>query len=95
MVTMVTAQSILPNYFCLKNLIKQKMMKKNIGKADRMIRIIAAIIIGILYFTNILTGTIGIIFLVLAAVFILTSFINFCPLYAPFGFKTCKVEKVN
>lgn len=64
-------------------------MKKNMGSADRIIRfILAAIFIG-LYFTNTVTGIWGIVLLVLAGVFILTSFISFCPLYAPFGLSTC------
>ena len=64
-------------------------MKKNMGSADRIIRlVVAAIVIG-LYLTNIVTGTLGIVLLVLSAVFVLTSFISFCPLYYPFGVKTC------
>ncbi|MDZ7718852.1 MAG: DUF2892 domain-containing protein [Balneolaceae bacterium] len=69
-------------------------MKKNMGTADRVIRTILAVVFGILYFTNVITGTVGIVLMVLAAVFLLTSFISFCPLYAPFGLKTCKVEEV-
>lgn len=67
-------------------------MEKNMGNADRVIRLIIAAVIAILYFTNILTGTVGIILLVLAAVFTLTSVISFCPLYVIFGFKTCPVK---
>ena len=65
-------------------------MKKNMGSADRIIRFIAAAIIAGLYFSGILTGTLGLVLLVLAGVFVLTSFISFCPLYAPFGLSTCK-----
>jgi hypothetical protein len=65
-------------------------MKKNMGFADRAIRVIVAIIITVLYFTNLISGTLGIVLLVLAAVFVLTSLIGFCPLYAPFGLTTCK-----
>jgi hypothetical protein len=68
-------------------------MKKNMGTADRMIRIIIAALIAILYFTNVLTGTLGLILLVLAGVFVLTSLISFCPLYAPLGLSTCKTKK--
>ncbi len=67
-------------------------MKKNMGGADRVIRVILAAIIGILYYQGIISGTIGIVLIVLAAVFVLTSFISFCPLYAPFGIKTCKTK---
>jgi uncharacterized membrane protein YtjA (UPF0391 family) len=66
-----------------------KRMKKNMGTADRIIRVIIAAIIGVLYFTGTVTGTLGIVLLVLAVVFILTSLISFCPLYLPFGIKTC------
>jgi len=57
-------------------------MKKNMGSADRIIRVIIAAIVGILYFTETISGTIGIILLVLAGVFVLTSLISFCPIYA-------------
>ena len=68
-------------------------MKKNMGKADRIIRLIIAAIIVTLYFTNVITGTLGIVLLVLAGVFVLTSFVSFCPLYAPFGLSTCAVKE--
>lgn len=58
------------------------------GTADKVIRILVAVIIGVLYFTNIISGTLAIILGVLAAVFVLTSFISFCPLYLPFGIST-------
>ena len=63
------------------------------GKADRIIRLIIAAIIVTLYFTNVITGTLGIVLLVLAGVFVLTSFVSFCPLYAPFGLSTCAVKE--
>lgn len=68
-------------------------MKKNMGTADRIIRVIMAAIMVVLYFTGIVTGTWGIVLLVLAGIFTLTSVISFCPLYAPFGIKTCPVKK--
>ena len=68
-------------------------MKPNMGTADKAMRIIVAIAIAILYFTNIISGTIAIVLLVLAGIFILTSFISFCPLYLPFGISTRKKEK--
>ena len=68
-------------------------MKKNMGKADRIIRLIIAAIIATLYFTDVVTGTFGIVLLVLGGVFVLTSFISFCPLYAPFGLSTCAVKE--
>jgi len=60
------------------------------GNADRIIRVLAAILIAVLFFTNQISGTLGIILLVLAGVFLLTSFIGFCPLYAPFGISSIK-----
>jgi hypothetical protein len=56
---------------------------------DKIIRFVIAVLIAVLYFTNIVSGTFGIILLVLAGIFVLTSFISFCPLYAPFGINTC------
>ena len=60
------------------------------GTADQVIRILFAVLIAVLYFTNIISGTLAIVLLVLAAVFILTSFIGFCPLYLPFKINTNK-----
>lgn len=67
-------------------------MKKNMGSIDKIIRLIIAIIISALYFTEVISGTLGIILLVLAGIFVLTSFVSFCPLYAPFGINTCSVK---
>ncbi len=68
-------------------------MKPNMGTVDKVVRILVAIVIAGLYFTNQITGTAAIILLVFAAVFILTSFMSFCPLYLPFGISTRKKEK--
>lgn len=68
-------------------------MKKNMGSADKIVRLVIAAIIAILYFTNTITGTLGIVLLVLATVFVLTSLIGLCPLYLPFGINTCKLKK--
>jgi hypothetical protein len=65
-------------------------MKKNMGSTDKIIRFIIAAVLLALYFTGTVSGTFGIIVLVLAAVMVLTSLVSFCPLYAPFGIKTCK-----
>jgi hypothetical protein len=67
-------------------------MKTNMGSADRIIRLIVAAVIAVLYFTDSITGPLGIVLLSLAGVFVLTSFIGFCPLYAPFGIKTCSKQ---
>ena len=71
------------------------MMKKNMGMFDRILRVVVAIIIAILYFTKILTGIPGIVLLVLAGIFLLTSIIGFCPLYIPFRINTYKVKKIE
>lgn len=60
------------------------------GFADKVIRISAAVVIAVLYFTGIISGTLAIILLILAGILILTSFVGFCPLYAPFKFSTRK-----
>jgi hypothetical protein len=67
-------------------------MKKNMGSADRLIRLVVSAVFAVLYLTGTVSGTIGIGLLVLAAVFTLTSVISFCPLYAPFGISTCKKD---
>ena len=68
-------------------------MKTNIGTTDRIIRVIIAAILAILYFTNVVTGTWGIVFLVGAIVLLLTTLTGFCGLYKPFGINTCKVKE--
>lgn len=67
-------------------------MKKNMGSADRIIRIVIAAVVAVLFFTGIIEGTLGIVLLALAGIFVLTSLISFCPLYAPFGISTCSVK---
>jgi len=66
---------------------------KNMGTIDRIARVILALVIVGLYFAGILSGTIAIVLLIFAGVFIITSLFSTCPLYLPFGIKTCKVEK--
>ena len=68
-------------------------MKKNMGNADRIVRLLIAAVVGILFYTTILTGTLGLVLLVIAGVLLLTSFVSFCPLYAPFGISTCQLKK--
>lgn len=67
-------------------------MKKNMGNTDKFIRILVAVIIAGLYSANVISGTLGIVLIILAAVFLLTSLFGFCPLYLPFGIKTSKPE---
>ena len=68
-------------------------MKKNMGVTDRVARVIIAAILAILYFTDTVTGTLGIVLLVVAGVFLLTSLLSFCPLYFPCGMKTNKIKE--
>jgi len=68
------------------------MMKKNMGTADRVFRVVVAAIIATLYFTGTLTGTLGLVLLVLAGVFVATSLVSFCPLYSLVGLSTCPVK---
>lgn len=63
-------------------------MKKNMGKADKMLRIIVAMVIGMLYINGDISGFLGSILVLLAIVFVLTSLVGFCPLYVPFGMDT-------
>lgn len=65
-------------------------MKTNMGSIDKTIRIILALVIGVLYYFGHLSGLAATILLILAGVFVLTSFIGVCPLYLPFGISTKK-----
>lgn len=65
-------------------------MKKNMGTIDRAIRTLLAVLVGILYYMDIISGTTAIILGVFAIIFLLTSLISTCPLYMPFGLSTRK-----
>ena len=69
-------------------------MKKNMGNTDRIIRLVLAGVFAYLYFGGIVTGTWGIVLLVLGVVFVLTSLVGFCPLYTLVGMNTCGTRKV-
>ncbi|MCX8013580.1 MAG: DUF2892 domain-containing protein [Rectinema sp.] len=68
-------------------------MNKNMGRTDKAIRIIAAIVIAILILTGVLSGAWAWILGILAAVFVLTSAVSFCPLYTLLGISTCPKEE--
>jgi hypothetical protein len=72
-----------------------KAMKKNMGGADRIIRILVALVLGyLLYNGTIILGSLwGVIAAAVAVIFLLTSFIRVCPLYLPFGISTCSTKK--
>ncbi len=67
-------------------------MRKNIGTIDKVFRIVLALVLGTLYFTGVLKGVLGVTLLALGVIFMLTSFVQVCPLYKPFGLSTCKKE---
>lgn len=64
-------------------------MKTNIGSLDRTLRIIAAIVLVALAATGTISGTLAIVAYVVAAVFVVTSLVRFCPAYLPLGINTC------
>jgi hypothetical protein len=68
-------------------------MKSNMGKTDRIIRLLLAAVFAFLYFTNIVSGTFAIVLLVLAGIFVLTSLVSFCPLYKLMGINTCSKKQ--
>ena len=65
-------------------------MKPNMGTTDRIIRLIAAAVVGLLYYVGMINGMVATVLGVLAIVFVLTSTVSFCPLYAPFKISTKK-----
>ncbi|SRX75789.1 YgaP family membrane protein [Aequorivita antarctica] len=68
-------------------------MKKNMGGFDRILRLLIAAIVVALYYFEIIDGTLAIVLLVFSAIFVLTSFVSFCPLYILFGINTCNIKK--
>ena len=68
-------------------------MKPNMGTTDKVVRILAAIVVIALYAAHVISGTLAIVLLIFAAVLIITSFISFCPMYSPFGISTIKKKK--
>ncbi len=68
-------------------------MKKNLGGTDKIMRLVIAVVIVILYFTEIIYGIFGIVMLVIAGILLLTSLVNFCPLYSLLGINTCPVKE--
>ena len=65
-------------------------MKQNMGTLDRALRVVAAIVIAVLYLTNTITGTLALILAIIAVAFLVTSLVGFCPLYVPFKLSTKK-----
>ncbi|MFH1118383.1 MAG: DUF2892 domain-containing protein [Bacteroidota bacterium] len=70
-------------------------MKKNIGNTDKLIRLVIALVIAVLYFFNLISGTLAIVLGIIALAMVITSLLNFCGLYAIFGCSTCKTKAVE
>jgi hypothetical protein len=68
-------------------------MKKNMGTTDKTLRILLAVVIAILYFTHIISGTLAIILGILTIISLLASSVSFCPLYVLLGINTTKKKK--
>ncbi len=68
-------------------------MKSNIGKADRIVRIAVATMIIVLYTFSIISGTLGIVLLMIAGLLVLTSLVSLCPLYTILGITTCNINR--
>ena len=68
-------------------------MKKNVGSTDKVVRIVLAALFAVLFFTKVVTGIVGIVLLVLGVIFVATSLVSFCPIYAIFGMSTCPTNE--
>ena len=67
-------------------------MKKNIGNTDKLIRLMLALLVAVLYYTGVISGTVAIILGVIAVVLVVTSMVSFCGLYTILGINTCKTK---
>jgi hypothetical protein len=67
-------------------------LQKNMGRTDRTIRFVVGLVLIVLYFMNVISGTVGTIGLVFAIVLLGTSFVGVCGLYLPFQFRTCEPD---
>jgi hypothetical protein len=70
-------------------------MKKNLGSTDRIVRLFIGILLAVAYFTNLITGTMGLIWMIAGLVLGLTSFISFCPIYWMFKISSCKKQEAG
>lgn len=68
-------------------------MKRNMSNTDRIIRVLIAGLFTYMYFSGIVAGTLGLVLVILAGVFVLTSLVSFCPIYAIFGLSTCSINQ--
>jgi hypothetical protein len=65
-------------------------MNKNMGRNDRLLRLLIVSVIAVLYLTDVVGGTLGKVLLALSGASLMTALVGFCPLYVPFGFNTCR-----
>jgi hypothetical protein len=70
-------------------------MKKNVGNTDKLIRLIFALLVAVLYFTNVINGTLALVLGIAALAMVITSMLNFCGLYAILGISTCKTKETK
>lgn len=68
-------------------------MKKNMGKADKAIRVVVALVAALLVYFQVVSGTLAYVLIAVAAIFVLTSLVSFCPLYRLFGLQTCATSQ--
>lgn len=68
-------------------------MKKNMGNVDKIVRLILAAVFGYLFFSGTVVGVLGYVLVALGVIFIATSFLSFCPLYAIVGLSTCPTNQ--
>ncbi|MBK8888491.1 MAG: DUF2892 domain-containing protein [Saprospiraceae bacterium] len=68
-------------------------MTKNMGNTEKLIRLIIAAVIAVLYYTGTISGTLALVLGIFAVIFTLTSLVNFCPLYTLMGVNTCETKK--
>jgi hypothetical protein len=73
--------------------LKVYMMKTNIGKTDRLVRITLSLILSVLYFTGTAGGIVGLVLLLIGGALLATAFLQFCGIYALLGISTCKLQK--
>jgi hypothetical protein len=67
-------------------------MKKNVGALDKGMRVLVALVVAILIYADVLTGTLALVLGIVSLVLVVTSLVNFCPLYALFGINTCRKQ---
>ncbi|MCP4977210.1 MAG: DUF2892 domain-containing protein [Maribacter sp.] len=70
-------------------------MKKNMGGLDKVIRVLLAIVAGLLVYFEVVDGALAYILLSVTGIFVITSLVGFCPLYGIFGINSCRTKKLK